>query len=110
MSGQDNKNNDDKRRYSRYDITIPVDCSGMHFLQSRKSRNISLGGIFIDTNMPEQPGTTIEMVFLFKEDWGRVKLKGRVVWAGDGGMGVEFIDPPADFIARIKELYKKWQE
>jgi uncharacterized protein (TIGR02266 family) len=73
------------------------------------SGNLSPGGMMIRTPRVFPPGTVLDIELRFAR--GRVTLQGRVMWAREGpmawvqmgrvGMGIEFIDPPADFAAMI---------
>jgi hypothetical protein len=73
------------------------------------SGNVSANGMMIRAPRVFPPGTILDIELRFAR--GRVALRGRVKWAREGpmawvqmgrvGMGVEFIDPPADFEAMI---------
>lgn len=77
-----------------------------------KARNLSLGGIFIDSPVPARPGTKLRVIF--RLPGGRVDLSGVVRWNTDQaggkvrypGMGVEFdeLEPAA------RELLEAWLE
>jgi hypothetical protein len=70
------------------------------------TKDISETGVFIRTNMVARPGTTLQVELQFPDR--SFQLWARVVWAKkvppqlahlmDCGMGVCFIDPPADWI------------
>ena len=106
----------ERRKYRRFRVALPIDCSGIQFFQARDSQNLSEGGIFIQTKLIEKLGVKVEIVFIFKEDWETIKVFGEVAWTGkindeqdsrisSSGMGIKFIDPPDDFTKRIKRLY-----
>jgi len=73
------------------------------------SGNLSANGMMVRTPRVFPPGTILTLELRFAK--GRVALKGRVMWAREGpmawvqmgrvGMGIEFIDPPADFATLI---------
>lgn len=70
------------------------------------TKDISETGLFIRTNTVSRPGTTLQVEIAFPEQ--TFLLWARVVWAKkvppqlahlmDCGMGVCFIDPPADWL------------
>lgn len=97
----------DRRKHKRFSVIIPLNVNGEKFLQFRKSSNLSLGGIFIATNLLEKVGTEIKVDFLFEEDWEKIKVVGMVRWLSEDknhpGMGIEFVDPPANFIRKIEK-------
>ncbi len=73
------------------------------------SRNISKTGLMIGAVRVFSPGTLLKLRITFMGV--TVDLRGRVIWAREGpvqwlptgriGMGVRFIDPPNDLLARI---------
>ena len=76
------------------------------------TRNVSDTGLFLQTNSVLRPGTTIQVEVIFPDR--AFKMWARVVWAKkvpaelahmlSCGMGICFIDPPADWI----EYYHIW--
>lgn len=101
----------EQRKDKRLPLSIPLDVIGKHFLQFKKTGNLSLGGIFIETELLEKPGTLIEMNFIFGDEDDRARVSGEVVWVSDAkhhpGMGIKFIHPPAYFLKKIEKLYLK---
>jgi hypothetical protein len=73
------------------------------------SGNLSPNGMMIRAPRVFPPGTILDIELRFAR--GRVALQGRVMWAREGpmawvqmgrvGMGIEFIDTPADFATLI---------
>lgn len=102
---------EERRKHKRSIVAISVDVSGSRFLQFKKARNLSLGGIFIETHLLERPGTLIELNFLFSAEKDRVKVLGEVAWVSEAkhatGMGIRFIHPPAEFLKKIEKTYLK---
>ena len=76
------------------------------------TKNVSDTGLFLQTNSVLKPGTTVQVEIIFPDT--SFKMWARVVWAKKVppqlahilacGMGVCFIDPPADWI----EYYHAW--
>ncbi len=76
------------------------------------TKNVSDTGLFLQTNSVVQPGTTIQVEIIFPDR--SFNMWARVVWAKKVppqlahvvacGMGICFIDPPADWI----EYYHLW--
>lgn len=74
------------------------------------TKDISETGLFIKTNAVFKPGTTIQVAIEFPDQtftlWARVvwakKVPGQLAHILDCGMGVCFIDPPADWISFCK--------
>jgi uncharacterized protein (TIGR02266 family) len=74
------------------------------------SGNISNTGMMIRTPNVLPPGTVLELELRLPQ--GSITLMGRVAWARTGpltwlatgriGMGVRFIDPPADLVGRLR--------
>ncbi|MDP1853971.1 MAG: PilZ domain-containing protein [Candidatus Omnitrophota bacterium] len=100
---------EERRKHKRFPVPIFVDASGRKFLQFKKLRNLSLGGIFIETHLLESPGTLIEMNFVFHVEKEKIKVLGEVAWVceekNNSGMGIRFIHPPAEFLKKIEKMY-----
>lgn len=74
------------------------------------SGNISNTGMMIRTPNVLAPGTIVVLELRAPQE--RITLSGRVVWARTGpmswlatgriGMGIRFVDPPADLVSRLR--------
>jgi hypothetical protein len=81
-----------------------------HTPQIGFSGNISNTGMMIRTPNVLPPGTIVRMELRVPQ--GTIAVSGRVVWARTGpmtwlatgriGMGIRFIDPPADLVSRLR--------
>jgi Tfp pilus assembly protein PilZ len=78
------------------------------------TRNLSETGLFIGTNNVFRPGTTVQLQLKFPERdismWARVawakKVPAQLAHVLECGMGVCFVDPPADWL----EFYRGWRD
>lgn len=56
--------------------------------------DISVGGTFLRTSSPMEPGATIELILISKDDPTLISTEAEVVWAGrkdrHRGMGLRF--------------------
>ncbi len=74
------------------------------------SGNISITGLMIRCTRVFGPGLVLKMVLKFPDQ--EIAARGRITWAREGsvsllstgriGMGVKFIDPPAELLARVR--------
>jgi len=81
-----------------------------HAPQIGFSGNISNTGMMIRTPNVLAPGTDVEMELRLPD--GTIAVNGYVVWARTGpmswlatgriGMGIRFVDPPADLVSRLR--------
>jgi uncharacterized protein (TIGR02266 family) len=80
------------------------------------SKNISKSGMFIATTNPIQPGEQIDLEFPLPAPLkGTARCRCEVVWKRppgthlpfEPGMGVKFIDMPADITDRLDEWIRK---
>jgi PilZ domain-containing protein len=80
------------RRHHRVPFTEPVAFSrkGSDKHSSGESEDISLGGMFIKTAMPEPFGSEIVVHVHVPGEPSAYALPGIVRWTGGGGMGVQF--------------------
>lgn len=87
---------------------------GLHALEKTAfTKDVSETGLFIKTNAVFRPGSTIQVQIEFPDT--TFTMWARVVWAKkvpaqlshilDCGMGVCFVDPPADWL----EFCKAWK-
>jgi uncharacterized protein (TIGR02266 family) len=67
------------------------------------SANLSAGGIFLDRTVPHPIGTRVQLQFTLPGDSTPLRVQAEIVNMSEGelGMGMRFVDPPADLAARI---------
>ncbi len=69
------------REYPRYEVNAYVDVTGHNVLLYHRIRNLSLGGICIETGSIEPIGTIVDVVITFPDLGSELSLRGEVVWA-----------------------------
>jgi len=104
---------DNRRRHPRVTVDFPtkvthsadIDAEFREFMVA----NLSLGGCFIRTDMPEPPGAMVMVRFALPGDDSdeAVKAVGRVCWVRDGqdapiGMGIQFVRVADTDLTRLK--------
>jgi uncharacterized protein (TIGR02266 family) len=84
------------RRASFRDTTL---LSIRSLQQEARIKNISLGGVFIETNLPFELGAYVELDFVIPGYPDEIHALGVVKWSNDGskkglpvGMGIEFLE------------------
>ena len=90
--------NDSRRTESRVSVDFQVDYihEGDYVLSF--SKNISLGGMFLCTPDPLEPGGKLKLIFPV-EEYYQAEVMAVVVWVnrspnvGEIGMGVQFLSP-----------------
>jgi c-di-GMP-binding flagellar brake protein YcgR len=110
-----------RRTEERAPVDFQIDClhEGDYLLSF--SKNISLGGMFLCTENPPEPGCKLTLIFPVEEHY-QTEVPAVVVWAnrnpdtGEIGMGVQFLSPlPAylknDIIKNVKrvEILKEFE-
>jgi uncharacterized protein (TIGR02266 family) len=97
-------NSDERRRHARLSIAVEIDFRSDHNFYSARTSDISVGGLFVETDVALPIGTrvTIDLRFLKKH----LHADAEVMWAlvsNTGGhpvgLGVRFLD--------LNELAKK---
>jgi len=97
----------DRRCFTRAHLKAQIDWEKDLNEYSGYTENISEGGVFIATPNPLPLGEPME-IKMELYDGTKVVLRARVAWnrpATDEempGMGLQFIDPPQDLVARIR--------
>ena len=79
-----------QREYLRRDIKIRVDIATGQLLVQTDSRNISAGGIHVQSSGRFQAGDTVTLVFSLSESEKPFKLSGTVLRVEDEGIAIEF--------------------
>jgi uncharacterized protein (TIGR02266 family) len=77
----------DTREHPRYDVSIPVDCSTRQSYFSNQARNISKGGLFLQSATPLPLDAEISLVLHLPGAKRNIFATGRVIWSGDTGKG-----------------------
>ena len=67
-------------------------------------KNISAGGVFIETNTPFSIGRDLTLTFSSSNYQHPIKITGEIVWTGTLGIGVQFKSENQDLVAMIKFL------
>lgn len=85
----------EKRRYTRASIDLPVSftAKGSEAWASGLGKDISIGGMFIETEHVSAFGADVVIRVKLKTASGAMgdfDLPGVVRWVRDGGMGVQF--------------------
>jgi uncharacterized protein (TIGR02266 family) len=86
----------ERRQHPRLSIAVEVDFGSEHNFYSAKTRDISVGGLFIDTDVALPLGTLVKLDLKFLQK--RLSVEAEVTWVllGEGdrstGVGVRFVD------------------
>ena len=107
----------ERRRNPRAEVELVIEYSDLeHFCQDY-ARNVSLGGIFIETKRPLPAGSTVQLSFGLPGYSGRIRSSGKVVRSvsveearAQGvrpGMGIAFEDLSEESKAVIDALVRR---
>lgn len=82
----------EQRRHARAPINVPVSFAvkGKAEDQSGLGKDISLGGMFVETDQPAPFGSNLMVQLTLPGAEGPLSLPGVVRWVRDGGMGIQF--------------------
>jgi type IV pilus assembly protein PilZ len=106
----------ERRGSPRADIVVRVNYQNVDSLFSEFARNINDGGIFIETDNPHPPGTSIELEFKLPGADRPIEVVGNVVRTisadqadpdGVAGMAIEFENLGSDARQQINEIIQK---
>lgn len=105
-SGAESKKGSDHRKHPRVPLAILVQVTSDSIAQFRAvhARNLSVGGMFIETDKPRAVGSSVFFQFLVKDGGTLIEGLGRVVHASPHGMGIEFVsvlEPSASIIQKL---------
>lgn len=83
----------EKRRYSRMRYTVPMDCMSHGRSIRARLRDLSVGGVFIETMPLEDPfviGQEILLCIPYPNKEKQARIQGKVIRATLNGVGVAF--------------------
>jgi uncharacterized protein (TIGR02266 family) len=84
------------RAFPRLELRAYVDYTGSEVLLFHRIKNISLGGICIQSSAVEDVGTMVDLVLNFPDLDATIAVKGEVVWSNG--------EPPMDMGIRYTDL------
>lgn len=102
----------ERRRSDRAQFLVRVDYSTVDEMFSEFTRDINEGGLFIETDNPQDTGTVVSMQFNLPGSDEPIRTEGLVVRVNDGsdgnppGMGIEFDDLEDADRKRIDQLVR----
>jgi hypothetical protein len=71
--------------------------------------NVSLGGACLMTNQPLEVGDEYELIATDGVFFYTVELKGRVVWAREGRIGLKWVDSTEQQVQWLSERFDAWR-
>lgn len=90
---------EERRRHARVSLGVEVDVSSASNFFVGKARDLSMGGLFVETPIPLPIGTPVTLDLVL--DGRKHGLRAEVVWALDAsdgttiGVGVRFTELPS---------------
>jgi uncharacterized protein (TIGR02266 family) len=112
----------ERRRYHRNKIKVMIDFLDGSDMETGYTRDISTGGMFVETGRVSKAGNTVFLDFYLPGVRKKFKLKGKVVWFDRGkpmeqsehtGMGIEFISlddiNKADLKTGLKNIREEYE-
>ena len=85
------KSKDEKRKYSRRSTFMDITYSSdQRRIFEDFVRNISAGGLYIETNLVTELGQKLTMTFSHPDSNDPIKILGKIVRVDSGGIGVQF--------------------
>jgi Tfp pilus assembly protein PilZ len=93
----------DAREHSRKSCSIEVTYTTQDEVCTDFIKNISTGGLYIDTPAAFAAGEEITLTFAAPGQEGPIKVTGEIVWNVPGGLGVRFRKPPGKDLEKVIE-------
>jgi hypothetical protein len=91
-----------KLRPPRHQVSLFVGSSDADTVPFGRARDLSITGLFLETETRPAIGSTREVVFIWGDD--TLSCKAKIVRHAANGVGLEFIDPDALFLQAVKEI------
>jgi uncharacterized protein (TIGR02266 family) len=112
----DSSNPTNQRQFVRVDYETKIDLGSDDGFYTGLLRNISNGGVFVSISEPPPPGTRLNIRFALPTIPEPVTAEVEVRWIRQflpdspdllPGMGLQFLDLPADVAVAIDEFIQK---
>lgn len=97
----------EKRQYPRKSLLMPVDYTAFDHCYKDFIRDISAGGVFIETSRPFAAGQKISMTFMSADNQHHFKIDGKIVRTLQEGIGIEFNDTGSEQSQKIGDFLSK---
>ena len=104
----------ERRKSERVGLVVRVTYQTVDELFSEFARNINEGGIFIETDKPQEPGSSVALQIKLPGSDDLIEIAGTVVRTDEGsgpdgspGMGIEFGDLSPSCRQRINEVVRQ---
>ncbi len=94
----------ERRAHSRKACHLPVSALSWGPIFRAYARNISLGGVFIETPYVLAIDKRIDLMFTIPDHEKVVKVIGKIVQSDPGGLGIQFMDTPERLATTIESL------
>ena len=88
-----NNGEKDRRKHPRKRTFIHIDCSGNKCAFTDFVQNISVGGLYIETQLPLSVDQELSMSFFLSDNETPIKNTGSVVRIDERGIGIQFRKP-----------------
>lgn len=95
---------DERRRAPRKPCSLSVHYAIKDQLLTDIAKNISTGGVFIETFEPLSVGQEITLTISPSNQGDPIETVGEIVWSGPKGVGVRFTTESEDLEAMIEAL------
>ena len=86
----------EKRKYPRKQTFIWAECSVNRRALNDFIQNLSVGGLFIETQIPFFVGEALSMTFSLPDVEDPIKITGKIVRVDTRGIAVQFDEPLTD--------------
>lgn len=94
----------ERRKTPRKPYSLSVQYATEHEILTDFPRDISSGGMFIETSAPLSVGQQITLTFTPPHQKKPIRVTAEVAWTGPGGVGVRFTSSSKDLEKMMKSL------
>ena len=81
---------EERRKHTRRNCLIAVDCATPERASTEFATNISAGGVYIETRMPVRQHELLTFIFTIPETHTVIKVIGKMARRSGLGLGVKF--------------------
>jgi c-di-GMP-binding flagellar brake protein YcgR len=95
----------DRRQYRRVKLAAQVQCAALDRNEIMVTRDISIGGMFINARFPVPLDSELSLTFRLTPTAPAIACRGKVMFSRVGlGMGIQFLDLSAEVQAALQKF------
>ena len=95
----------ERRQYRRVKLVTQVQCEALERNEVMVTRDVSVGGMFINARFPFPKDSELSLTFRFHPAEPAITCRAKVMFSNPGvGMGIQFLGPSAETCQMLQKF------